>query len=112
MTKLYGLGVVWAVKHFRPYLYKYQCDIYRDHEALKSLLNIPQPSGKLARMGYKYFIDQTSIMLIQMLSRAPAQGSEVEGEESYCDTVAVIQPASELPALQREDKELKERMIF
>ena len=49
-------------------------------------------------------------MLMQMLSRAPALGSEVEGEGSYCDTVAVIQPGSELPALQREDKELKEIM--
>ena len=48
VTELEGLGVVWAVKHFRPYLYGHQCDIYTDHEALKSLLNTPQPSGKLA----------------------------------------------------------------
>jgi len=31
----------------------------------------------------------------------------VEGEETYCETVAVIEPASELPALQRENEELK-----
>ena len=49
VTELEGLGVGWAVKHFRPYLYGHQCDIYTDHEALKSLLNTPQPSGKLAR---------------------------------------------------------------
>ena len=36
VTELEGSGVVWAVKHFRPYLYGHQCDIYTDHEALKS----------------------------------------------------------------------------
>ena len=41
VTELEGLGVVWAVKHFRPYLYGHQCDIYTEHEALKSLLNTP-----------------------------------------------------------------------
>ena len=51
ITELEGLGVVWAAKHFRPYLYGHQCTIYTDHEALKSLLNTPQPSGKLARWG-------------------------------------------------------------
>ena len=40
------LGVVWAVKHFRPYLYGQKCVVYTDHQAL---LNTPQPSGKLAR---------------------------------------------------------------
>jgi len=49
VTELEALGVVWAVKHFRSYLYGYRCDIYADHEALKSLLNTPQSSGRLAR---------------------------------------------------------------
>ena len=43
------LGVIWAVKHFRSYLYGHRCDVYSDREALKSLLNTPQPSGRLAR---------------------------------------------------------------
>ena len=51
ITELEGLGVVWAVKHFRPYLYGHSCDVFTDHQALKSLLNTPQPSGKLARWG-------------------------------------------------------------
>ena len=50
-TELEGLGVVWAVKHFHPYLYGHHCDVYTDHQALKALLNTPQPSGKLARWG-------------------------------------------------------------
>lgn len=51
VTELEALGVVWAVKHFRPYLYGHRCDVFTDHIALKSLLNTPQPSGKLARWG-------------------------------------------------------------
>ena len=51
ITELEGLGVVWAAKHFRPYLYGHRCTVFTDHEALKSLLNTPQPSGKLARWG-------------------------------------------------------------
>ena len=51
VTELEALGVVWAIKHFRPYLYGHACKVYTDHEALKSLLNTPHPSGKLARWG-------------------------------------------------------------
>ena len=50
-TELEALAVVWVIKHFRHYLYGHKCDIYTDHEALKSLLNTPHPSGKLARWG-------------------------------------------------------------
>ena len=42
---------MWAVKHFRPYLYGHTCQLYTDHKALKSLMNTPHPSGKLARWG-------------------------------------------------------------
>jgi len=51
VTELEALGVVWAVKHFRSYLYGHRCDVYTDHEALKSLFNTSQPSGRLARWG-------------------------------------------------------------
>ena len=51
ISEMEALGVVWAVKHFRPYLYGHHCKVYTDHQALKSLLNTPQPSGKLARWG-------------------------------------------------------------
>ncbi len=51
ISELDGLGVVWAVKPFRHYLYGHKCDVFTDHEALKALLNTPHPSGKLARWG-------------------------------------------------------------
>ena len=51
VTEMEALGVVWAVRHFRHYLYGHHCDVFTDHEALKSLLNTPHPSGELARWG-------------------------------------------------------------
>ena len=50
-TEMEALGVVWAVHHFRQYLYGHRCHMHTFHEALKSLLNSPHPSGKLARWG-------------------------------------------------------------
>ena len=50
-TEMKGLAVVWAIKHFRQYLYGHKCQVFTDHEALKALLNTPHPSGKLARWG-------------------------------------------------------------
>ena len=51
VSELEALAVVWAVKHFRVYLYGHKCEVYTDHEALLSLLNTPHPSGKLAHWG-------------------------------------------------------------
>ena len=51
ISELEALAVVWAVKHFRHYIFGHKCHVYTDHEALKALINTPHPSGKLARWG-------------------------------------------------------------
>ena len=51
ISELEALAVVWATKHFRTYLYGHSCDVITNHEALQALLNMPHPSGKLARWG-------------------------------------------------------------
>ena len=55
ITELEGLGVVRAVKHFRPYLYGHHCDIYTDHEGLK-LLHVEHSTTirKASKMGDGY----------------------------------------------------------
>ena len=113
VTELEGLGVVWAIKHFRPYLYGHSCEVYTDHSALTSLLNTPQPSGKLARWGMA--IQEMDITIrhrsgrtnanADALSRAPlcsggSTTSEVEG------VIASLDPTADLPTLQRQDIEL------
>ena len=49
ISELETLGLVWAVRHFRPYILGHHTVVYTDHSACTSLLNNPRPSGKLAR---------------------------------------------------------------
>ena len=49
VIELETLGLVWAVRYFRPYLLGHHTVVYTDHSAYLSLLNHPRPSGKLAR---------------------------------------------------------------
>ena len=119
VTKLEGLGVVWAVKHFRPYLYGHRCDIYTDHEALKSLLNTPQPSGKLARWGMA--IQELDVRILHRsgkhnanadsISRVPLEQSELHQEDKG-KMVGAIAATSELAELQRKDEGLKQIIDF
>ena len=49
ITEMETLAVIWAAKHFRPYLLGHHCTVFTDHSACMSLLNSPHPSAKLAR---------------------------------------------------------------
>lgn len=49
ISELETLGLVWAVKYFRPYILGYPCTVFTDHAACSSLLGSQRPSGKLAR---------------------------------------------------------------
>ncbi len=49
ISKLETLGLVWAVRCFRPYILGHPCIVYTDHTACLSILNTARPSGKLAR---------------------------------------------------------------
>ena len=122
ITELEGLGVVWAVKHFRPYLFGHQCTVYTDHEALKSLLNTPQPSGKLARWGMA--LQELDLKIVHRsgkhnanadaLSRSPLPSSD--DEHPAADVVAAItedtfetgesKDDGDLAVLQSKDSEL------
>ena len=49
ITDLETLAVVWAVTHFRYYLYGHKVTIITDHAAVKAVLGAPSLSGKHAR---------------------------------------------------------------
>ena len=102
-TEMEALGVVWAVKHFQQYLYGFRCHVHTDHEALKSLLNSPHPSGKLARWGLA--IQELDLIIhykpgrvnqkAEALSRAPFDQSHEGGyERSLVATVQSSPPPS------------------
>ena len=122
ITELEGLAVVWAVKHFRHYLYGHKCKVYTDHEALKALLNTPRPSGKLARWGMA--IQELDIEIFyrpgkgnsnaDALSRFPLpQADSKEAPFGIVSAVTVDNDTgpgastTSLATLQREDPHLK-----
>ena len=43
------LAIIWAVKHFRPYLYGKKFHIYTDHRPLAWLYSLKEPNSKLTR---------------------------------------------------------------
>ena len=49
ITELETHAVVWAMSHFRSYLYSQDVTVYTDHSAVKAILNAPSPTGKHAR---------------------------------------------------------------
>ena len=124
ITELEGLGVVWAMKHFRHYLYGHKCEVFTDHEALKSLLNTPHPSGKLARWGLTLQEFDVKIRYrparvnasADALSRNPLPATETNENVPPFSILATLQPSSaaedgedpnkELVGAQRKDPEL------
>ena len=119
ISELEGLGVVWAVKHFRHYLYGHRCDVFTDHEALKALINTPHPSGKLARWGLAlqeldlniHYRPGKKNANANALSRAPAQLTTetpygIIANLTSGDVQAEDWEEEELPRQQRLDPKL------
>ena len=55
VTELETLGVVWAVQHFRAYLYGHYVTVITDHSAVKSIIGKPSSNGKHAWWWLKIF---------------------------------------------------------
>ena len=55
VTDLETLAVVWAVTHFRYYLYGHNVTIITDHAAVKAILGAPNLTGKHARWWSKVY---------------------------------------------------------
>ena len=53
--ELETLAVVWAISHFRAYLYGHEVKILTDHSTMKTILEAPNLSGKHARWWLKVF---------------------------------------------------------
>ncbi len=49
VTRRELLAVVWALRHFRPYLYGRQFTVRSDHASLRWLQNFKEPEGQIAR---------------------------------------------------------------
>ena len=112
------------MKHFRHYLYGHKCEVFTDHEALKSLLNTPHPSGKLARWGLTLQEFDITIRYrpgkanasADALSRSPLPATELKDHAPPFSNLAMLQttvppengedPNQDLCETQRKDPEL------
>ena len=125
VSELEALGVVWALKHFRHYIYGYRCRVFTDHEALKALLNTPHPSGKLARWGMA--IQELDLEIIHRagkpnvsadaLSRYPLPGKSKECDDVSFGIVAALPQVQDcetttIHELQRADPKVKQIIIY
>ena len=105
ITELEGFGVVWAVKHFRHYLYGHHCKVFTDHEALKSLLNTPQPSGKLARWGLAL---QELDLKIHYCPGRVNQNADAPSRSSVTDPHPLPSPSEVIAAISTPEASAKE----
>ena len=55
ITELETLAVVWAIQHFRAYLYGHEVTVITDHSAVHAVLETPSPSGKHAQWWLRDF---------------------------------------------------------
>ena len=78
-TRREMLALVWAVHHFRPYLYGKEFQIRTDHNCLKWLLSFKEPEGQVARwleaLAIKSSIVQVNCTVMQTLCHAACVGS-------------------------------------
>ena len=122
VTELEGLGVVWAVNHFRSYLYGHRCKVYTDYEVLKALLNTPQPSGKLARWGMA--IQELDLQILHRSGKCNENAdalsrfllvSKGKPTATIADqVVAAVNPVDPdtLPSLQRSDPNINQVVTY
>ena len=117
ISELETLALVWAVRHFRPYILGHHTVVYTDHSACTSLLSNPRPTGKLARwaltiqemdLEIKHRSGKSNLNA-DALSRNPV--SVLGTVESLTDEEAAIprpsfEQMAEIRAAQREDSEL------
>ena len=103
ITELETLAVVWAISHWRAYLYGQEVMVYTDHSAVCSILQNPYSSGKHARWWLKVHGSGIKSVCIKhrsgrentnadALSRSPGPSIRLEEHDS---SVVVAQVSAE-----------------
>ena len=102
ITELETLAVVWAVTHFRYYLYGQNVKILTDHTAVKAVLGAPQPNGKHARWWSEVF--GSGIKAVEIVYRSGKENTSADAlsRQPYLDAPSQGIAESEVQVVQSE----------
>ena len=100
ISELEALAAVWALKKFRAYLLGHKTILFTDHAALKSLLDMKNPSGKLGRWGMA--IQEISPEIHYRAGRvngnaAALSRSPMEAEKGDTETITTAEDVMAVP---------------
>ncbi|XP_065908993.1 uncharacterized protein [Dysidea avara] len=99
ITDLETLAVVWAVTHFRYYLYGHNVIVFTDHAAVRAILGAPNLTGRHARWWSKVY--GSGIKHIDIIHRSDKDSNtEVQVAAISCELPATISDV-----LQEEPRE-------
>lgn len=119
-TEREALAVVWAVEKFRGYIEGNKVIVQTDHQALKWLMSLKTPTGRLARWALrlqpfditiKYITGRTNVVA-DCLSR-PSCDQETENECGICSVVVDMpkKPKEEVRTEQLKDEDIASIVI-
>ena len=89
ITELETLAVVWGISHFRSYLYGNAVTVWTDHSAIKSVLEMSNPTGKHARWWTRVY--GSGVRRVTIVYRA--------GRENACTDALSRSPYGPAPVL-------------
>jgi len=118
VTEREALAAVACVKYFQPYLYGRKFTIHTDHNAVRWLMNIREPTGRLARWAlllqqYDFEISHRSGKSngnADALSRLEYDSLVAALDTSVCQLF--VQGGSRIANLQRAEKSQKEKSYW
>src|SRR5258705_4021492 len=110
-----ALGLIYAVKVFRPYLYDHQFQLITDHNPLKWLRTMRNPHGKFSRWVllleefHPTIITRKGDTLphVDALSRAPLPRNQDQMEDDIPMAIAPIVGQNEIQQWQNEDADIQ-----
>ena len=113
MTEREALAVVDGVRHFQTYLYGRQFTVLTDHNAVRWLMNIKKPTGRLARWA---LLLQQHDFTIEYRSGTSNGNADALSQRTYHPVVAAYEKpgvqVEEIWELQRKDPTLADIITY